>query len=163
VAEALPIRDDGADLVWCREMICVVDALDAVFAECRRVLRPGGLMLIYCNFVTDPRGLSASWYRSLGMVPARAEAGNVEAAALHRGFRIERSLALGSETGEYAQETTGEPGRRLLHAARLLRDPDRYIARFGRANYETMLSDCLWHVYRMIGKLGLHIYLLRRV
>ena len=38
-------------------------------------------------------------------------------------------------------------------AARLLRDPDRYVAEFGEANYQVMLGDCLWHVYRMIGKL----------
>lgn len=162
VAEALPIRDAGIDLVWCREMICVVAALDEVFAECRRVLRPGGRMLIYCNFVTDGVRLSESWYRSLGGVAASAGARNVEAAFLRQGFQIEQSLALGSETGEYAQETTGEPGRRLLHAARLLRAPERYIARFGQANYDTMLSDCFWHIYRMIGTLSLRVYLLTR-
>ena len=44
-------------------------------------------------------------------------------------------------------------GRRLVHAARLLRDPQRYINEFGESNYRVMLGDCLWHVYRMIGKL----------
>src|SRR5690242_4097996 len=97
------------------------------------------------------------------MVAASAEASSVEAAFMRQGFRIEESIALGSEFGEYAQETTGEPGRRLLHAARLLRDPKRYIARFGQANYDIMLSDCLWHIYRMIGKLSPRIYLLARV
>ena len=46
------------------------------------------------------------------------------------------------------------------HAARLLRDPERYIARFGRQNYDIKLGDCLWHVYRMIGKLSSRVYLL---
>lgn len=59
------------------------------------------------------------------------------------------------------QEDTGEPGRRLLHAARLLRDPERYIAKFGRSAYDIMLGDCLWHVYRMIGKLSARVYLLK--
>jgi hypothetical protein len=27
------------------------------------------------------------------------------------------------------------------------------ISQFGRDNYDIMLGDCLWHVYRLIGKL----------
>ncbi len=43
------------------------------------------------------------------------------------------------------------------------RDPERYIARFGRQNYDIKLGDCLWHIYRMIGKLSGHGYLLAAV
>jgi SAM-dependent methyltransferase len=161
-AEAMPIADARIDLIWCREVIYVIAGLDTMFAECRRVLRPGGRMLIYCNFVTNRHELPDWWYASLGIVAASAEASSVEAAFQRQGFRVEQSLALGSEFGEYAQESTGEPGRRLLHAARLLRDPERYIARFGRTNYDIMLSDCFWHIYRMIGKLSPRIYLLAR-
>lgn len=161
-AESLPIRDASIDLIWCREVIYIIAALDELFAECRRVLHQGGRMLIYCNFVTNRLELSEWWYASLGIVAASAEASSVEAAFMRQGFRIEQSLALGSEFGEYAQETTGEPGRRLLHAARLLRDPERYIARFGQTNYDIMLSDCFWHIYRMIGKLSPRVYLLAR-
>jgi hypothetical protein len=53
--------------------------------------------------------------------------------------------------------------RRLLYASRLLRDPRRYVARFGQAAYETMLADCLWHVYGMIGKLERRGYVLTKV
>ena len=64
------------------------------------------------------------------------------------------------EWGEWRQEHEGEPGRRLLHAARLLREPERYAERFGERACELMLADCLWHVYAMIGKLERRIYLL---
>jgi hypothetical protein len=47
-----------------------------------------------------------------------------------------------------------------LHAARLLREPERYITRFGKQNYDIKPGDCLWHVYRMIGKLSSRVYLL---
>ena len=50
----------------------------------------------------------------------------------------------------------------LLHAAGLLRAPDRYIEKFGKAAYEIMLGDCLWHVYGMIGKLSRRVYILSR-
>jgi hypothetical protein len=67
---------------------------------------------------------------------------------------------IGTEWGEYSQETTGSAGRKLLHAARLLRDPGRYIRKYGQANYDIALADCLWHVYRLIGKLSYRVYLL---
>jgi hypothetical protein len=67
---------------------------------------------------------------------------------------------LGSEWGEYYHEHVPERGRHLLHAARLRRDPERYIGRFGKQNYDIKLGDCLWHIYRMIGKLSSRVYLL---
>jgi hypothetical protein len=42
----------------------------------------------------------------------------------------------------------------------LPKSADRYIARFGRENYDIKLGDCLWHIYRMIGKLSGRVYLL---
>lgn len=59
--EALPIADNSMDLVisslsfqWCHD-------LDRVFAECRRVLKPGGLLL-FTTFGPDTlKELRASW------------------------------------------------------------------------------------------------------
>ncbi len=48
-----------------------------------------------------------------------------------------------------------------LFGAALDEKPQRYVERFGRANYDVMLADCLWHVYRMIGKLGTRVYVAR--
>jgi hypothetical protein len=42
----------------------------------------------------------------------------------------------------------GALGRSRLHAARLLRDPERYRAQFGEAAYEIMVADCLWQISR---------------
>lgn len=59
------------------------------------------------------------------------------------------------------RETTPEKAaRKLVHLARLRRDPQRYVARFGAEAYGIMLGDCRWHVYRMIGKLSPRVYLL---
>jgi hypothetical protein len=57
-------------------------------------------------------------------------------------------------------EQSGGETRRLLHAARLLRAPERYQAQFSQSAYNGMLGDCLRHVYRMIGKLSPRIYLM---
>ncbi len=138
-AEALPAPDASVDLIWCREVLMHVQALDKAFAECRRVLRDGGRMLVYQVFATDrlePREAERQW--GTAVVPASANARHVEAALTTAGFQVDECIELASEGGERAEEESGEGGRRLLHAARLLRQPDRYIARFGRTAYDIM-------------------------
>ena len=157
-AEGLPLLDASIDLIWCREVLVLIDDLDSVFAECLRVLRPGGRMLIYQNCSTDrlePR--EAMLLGALG----RFDPGRMEVALRSAGFDLEDFIELGGEIGEHIEEETGEAGRRLRHAARLLRAPERYVERFGQRAYDIMLADCFWHVYRMIGKLSGRIYLLR--
>jgi SAM-dependent methyltransferase len=169
-AEALPVEDASVDLIWCREVLVLVEELDLAFRECRRVLRPGGRMLIHDTFQADR--LEPGDTNSFGADPERieatfgaaglgADAQRVEAAFGAAGFEVEDRIELSSEWGEFGQEQTGAAGRRLLHAARLLRDPERYIEQFGQAAYDIMLGDCFWHVYRMIGKLSGRAYLLR--
>ena len=163
-AEAIPAPDASVDLVWSREMLYHVPSLDKTFAECRRVLKPGGLMLLQHMFVTDlmePREAAALWQVTDVTRSENMQVDKVEAAITTAGLSIEQCIILGGEWGEYGAENSGEPGRRLVHIARLLRDPDRYIAEFGRAAYEIMLGDCHWHVYRMIGKLSGRGYVLR--
>ena len=161
-AESLPVDDAAADLVWCRDVLVHVEDLPRAYAEFRRVLRPGGRVLVYQMFATEllePRE-AERFLPVMGCVPATMAPENTEAAIRAAGLRVERRVVLGTEWGEYDQEHTGKPARNLLHAARLLRDPERYVQRFGQANYDIALGDCLWHVYRMIGKLSGRIYVL---
>ena len=163
-AEAIPLRDASIDLVWCRDVLVHVDSLDKAYAEFRRVLRNNGRVLVYQWFATDrlePR--EAEWlWTTMRVVPASAEPQRTEAAIAAAGLRIEQRIELGSEWGERAEEDAGDAGRRLLRAARLLRAPERYVARFGQAAYDIMLGDSLWHIYRMIGKLSPRVYVLAR-
>jgi hypothetical protein len=96
---------------------------------------------------------AAVFWPSLGAAANSVRPGDLASAIAAAGLTLVRQVDFGSEWGELAQEDRGAGGRRLAHAARLLRDPDRYVARFGQANYRIMLGDALWHVYRMIGKL----------
>jgi SAM-dependent methyltransferase len=161
-AENLPIADASADLVWCHDVLCLAGDLRRAYREFRRVLRPGGRALIYQMFATSllEPGEAAFLLPVMGCSAAAMRPGNTEAAINDAGLRIDRCVVLGPEWGEYAQEHAPNPGRHLLHAARLIRDPDRYIARFGQENYDIKLGDCLWHIYRMIGKLSSRVYLL---
>jgi SAM-dependent methyltransferase len=163
-AEALPVDDGAADLVWCRDVLVHVADLEKAYAEFRRVLREGGRALVYQMFATDrlePR--EAEWlWRALALAPGSGDPARTEAGIVAAGLRVDERIDLTTEWGEWSQERSGTVGRRLLHAARLLRDPERYRARFGRAAYEIMLADCLWHVYAMIGKLERRAYVLTR-
>jgi SAM-dependent methyltransferase len=149
-ADSAPVDVGSVDLIWMREVLYHIPSLEEAFVECHRVLRAGGRMLIYHNFGSE-QGES-------GNHPPEA----VDSALAGAGFVTDEKIELGPEFGEYAQERRGEPGRRLLHAARLLRDPRRYITQFGQRAYDIMLDDCMWHVNRMIGRLNGRIYLLHK-
>jgi SAM-dependent methyltransferase len=160
--EHLPAESASADLVWCRDVLSLVEELPAAYAEIRRVLKPGGHALVYQMFATELlEPAEAAWLLpTMGCFRDSMDPAHVESAITGAGLSIHRRIVLGTEWGEYDQEHAGKPGRKLLHAGRLLRDPDRYIARFGQANYDIALGDCLWHVYRLIGKLSGRVYLL---
>ena len=152
-AEHIPIAGEGVDLLWCKEVLMYAD-LDVACAEFGRVLRPGGRGFVYQVFTGDEMSdAEAEEFWGADGLAHSVRASDMEAAIVRAGLTIAERVDFGSEWGEYAQEHSGAGGRRLVHVARLRRDPQRYIAAFGEANYRIMLGDCLWHVYRMLGKL----------
>ena len=162
-ADQLPLPSGSADLLWCCDVLSLVEDLDAAYREFGRVLKPGGRAVIYQMFTTSrlEPDEAAFLLPVMGCWASAMRPENTEAAIAGAGLRIDRCVVLGSEWGEYYQEQhLPERGRHLLHSARLLRDPERYIARFGKQNYDIKLGDCLWHIYRMIGKLSSRVYLL---
>ena len=161
-SEHLPLPGGSVDLVWSRDVLSLVEDQDSAYREFRRVLKPGGRAMIYQMFATSLLEAAEADFL-LPVMACWASAmrpENTEAAISNAGLLIDRCVVLGSEWGEYYQEHEPDRCRHLLHAARLLRDPERYIMRFGKQNYDIKLGDCLWHVYRMIGKLSSRIYLL---
>jgi ubiquinone/menaquinone biosynthesis C-methylase UbiE len=163
-AEAIPAADESVELILCREMLYVVADPVAAFAECRRIATPTAKLLAYQLFSTDslePR--EAAWFWGGLDAAERSRAEFFEASAASAGWAVADMLDLRSETVEWAEEHNGKACRELVAAARLLRDPDRYIERFGRAAYDIKLNDAFWFVYRMIGKLTQRIYVLSPV
>jgi SAM-dependent methyltransferase len=160
--EDLPLASGSADLIWSRDVLSLVDNQDGAYREFRRVLKPGGRALIYQMFTTGrlQPGEAAFLLPVMACSAAAMDPENAETAMRAAGLRIDRCIVLGSQWGEYYQEHALDPRSHSLHAARLLRDPERYIARFGKENYDIKLGDCLWHVYRMLGKLSGRAYVL---
>jgi ubiquinone/menaquinone biosynthesis C-methylase UbiE len=161
-AEQIPFDDASVAAIWCRDVLVHVADLPAAFVEFRRVLRPGGRALVYQMFGTEllEAQEAARLWDVMGVVPSSVDPANTHTAIAAAGLVVDRCIDLGTQWGEWAQEQQGKPGRKLLHAARLLRARDRYIEQFGQASYDMMLGDCLWHVYAMIGKLTRRVYLL---
>jgi hypothetical protein len=124
------------------------------------VLRPGGRAMVYLMLATNrlEPGEAAELFELTRVVGSAFDAVNVEESMT--GFVIDERVDIGSEWGEL--DDARKPAQRLLWAARLRRDPERYVARFGPENYEVMLGDCLWHVYAMLGKLNRRAYVLTK-
>ncbi len=123
------------DLVWCRDVLSHLEAIESACAEFRRVLKNDGRAIVYQMFGTEhlePR--EAEWlWNTMGVVPNSADPVQTEQAFGAGGLRIQKRIIIGTEFGEWAEETSGKATRQLLHAARLLRAPDRYIEKFGKA------------------------------
>ena len=86
-----------------------------------------------------------------------------EAAITGSGLAIVRSIQLHGEWRERLEEDgRGFSSRQLLWVSRLLRNREAYEGRFGADAYAAMLTDSLWGVYQMIGKLNPRLYMLSR-
>jgi hypothetical protein len=76
---------------------------------------------------------------------------------------VEQSIELHGELRERIEEDgVGYTSQQLLWVSRLLRNRPAYEERFGTDAYEAMLTNSLWGVYQMIGKLNPRIYVLSR-
>jgi SAM-dependent methyltransferase len=157
VAERLGEADGSIDLVWCRDVLEHVEDLETVFGEFRRVLRPSGTALIYQMTATDwltPAEAARMW-PTVGIHASSVDPQRFEAAITAAGLVIRQCIQLHGEWRERAEEDgTGLSSRQLLWASRLLRNRRAYEYRFGTDAYEAMLTDSLWGIYQMIGKLN---------
>ena len=158
----VPAPDDVFDAVFARDMLGHVEDLEGALAECRRVLKPGGAMVIHDVFGTpllEPKE-SARLSADLAQVPERLDAELFERTVETTGFTIEVIDRVASEWLESALEAEdGE--KRLLMVARLNRDKDRFVEEMGIVPYRVLLGNTLWTIYRMIGKLEDRVYVIR--
>ena len=120
-AEAIPLRDRSADAVWMSQVVHHLDDLDAAARELRRVLRPGGRLLIRGEFGPDGAtgdtrpGLAVYRYfpeasRTAGTFPSRRV---VAAALAAAGFADE----LETSVAQYVAAGLGELHDRLATRA----------------------------------------------
>ena len=92
--EAMPIDDGVADWIWCRDVLVHVD-LPRGFAECARILRPGGHMLAYVTCSTDtlePREAEAL-FEAIAVVEESTRPSAIERCAADAGLTLRTTVA----------------------------------------------------------------------
>jgi sarcosine/dimethylglycine N-methyltransferase len=155
--EAMPISDDAADWIWCRDVLVHVD-LERGFGECARILRPGGKMLAYVTCSTDKlEPHEASWlFDSLAIVPESTQPDAIESLAAAAGLTLVSKTELGGEWRErMLEDGSWSANDDLLWLSRLRRsgvdfdDPRIAAHAAGRA----------WGVYQLLGKTCPTVYM----
>lgn len=158
--EDMPIDDDTADWIWCRDVLVHVDVARG-FEECARILRPGGQMLAYVTCSTDalePR--EARWlFEALAIVPESTDPNVIEARAADARLTLVSKTELGGEWRErMLEDETWSANDDLLRLSRLRRsggkldDPRVAAYAAGRA----------WGIYQLLGKTCPTVYVWRR-
>ena len=162
--EALPFADAMFDFLWSRDMLMHVPDLSQALAECARVLKPAGAMLVYTTIATErmePK--EAAWlYEALSLVPQSMGEGTVEAAFQAAGFQLHSKEPLGSELMEWVEEHEGRTSRELMRLARMLREPEHFQGILGSGRYAVALANYHWALYILLGKLSPTLYVLRK-
>ena len=155
----IPLDDDTIDVVFSRDMMNHIADLDGALAECRRVLKPSGSMLIHQTFGTpllEPNE-KARLCADLATVPDRLSVEVFEETVRRAGFTISAIDRIGSEWLEaLLEDEDGE--KRLLGAARMRRAEADIVAEVGVIPFRVMRANNLWTIYRMIGKLEERVY-----
>ena len=163
IAEKLTDPTGSVDLIWCRDVLVHVEDLETVFAEFRRVLKPGGRALVFQMTATDwlsPAEAAFMWPPA-GIHATSLDPQRIEAAIAAAGLSIAQCIQLHGETRERLEEdSVATSSKQLLRVSRMLRNRAAYEERFGTIAYEYVLTDSLWGVYQMIGKLNPRIYVL---
>lgn len=164
VIEALPFGQATFDFVWCRDMLVHVLDLKSGIAECARVLKPGGTMLVYTTFATsllEPREAQRIC-EPLEIIVENLSPVYVEQFFRRAGFEIESAETIGGELMEYLEESEGRFSKHLRRVARMIRDKERLMAELGQDRYQITLALYHWGLYQLLGKLSSTLYILRK-
>jgi SAM-dependent methyltransferase len=161
--EAIPIADAVADWIWCRDVLVHVD-LEQGFAECARILRPGGQMLAYVTCSTEllePREATAL-FEAVAVVAESTRPEAIEAHAAAAGLTLVSRTRLGGEWRErMIEEGSWDPGDDLLRLSRLRRREAELVERHGPTRVAAYAGARAWGIYQLLGKLCPTIYLWR--
>jgi ubiquinone/menaquinone biosynthesis C-methylase UbiE len=158
--EAMPIGDRTADWIWCRDVLVHVDVARG-FAECARILRPGGHMLAYVTCSTEllePRE-AETLFRAVAVVPEATRPEAIERSAAEAGLTLVSKTELRGEWRErMIEDGSWDPKDDLLRLSRLGRRRDELTERYGAEAVAAYVADCTWGVYQLLGKLRPTVY-----
>jgi SAM-dependent methyltransferase len=162
--EDMPVPDAAADWIWCRDVLVHVDVTRG-FAECARILRPGGHMLAYVTCATEtlePHEAEAL-FDAVAIVPESTVPSVVERRAENAGLTLVSTTCLGGEWRErMIEDGSWNPSDDLLRMSRLHRRETELVERHGEARVAAYAAGRRWGVYQLLGKLCPTVYVWRR-
>jgi SAM-dependent methyltransferase len=160
--EQIPAGDNHFDLVFSRDMMGHIADRAHGLAECARVLKPSGAMVVHEVVATDllePREAELVC-AATATVPRNLDADLFEADVRGAGFTVESLDLVGSEWYEASQEAGVAPNY-PMQISRLRRAQDELLEELGEMAYRSMYGNALWGVFILIGKLETRVYTLR--
>lgn len=148
--EDMPVDDDAADWIWCRDVLVHVDVARGL-KECARILRAGGRMLAYVTCSTDqlePR--EQRWlFDALAIVSESTQPDVIEARAADAGLTLVSKTELGGEWRErMLEDGTWSANDDLLRLSRLWRSG----ADLEDPRTAVYAASWTWGVYQLLGK-----------
>ena len=161
----LPFPDEYFDLIWCRDVLAHMRDLPLTFRSFARVLKPNGKVLIYAMFATEllTDEEAAHLWPPLATNGDNTRRSYFDDAISAAGLTVVEADELGSEWREYGEETDSKTtSKQLLRIARMRRNRDHLVAKYGLENYASEMANCHWGVYQMLGKLSPVIYTLEK-
>jgi SAM-dependent methyltransferase len=162
--EEMPIAEASADWIWCRDVLVHVDVARG-FAECARILRPGGHMLAYVTCATDtlePRE-ARELFEAVAIIPDSTDPGTIERHSRDAGLTLVSKTELGGEWRErMIEDGSWDPAGDLLRLSRLRRRETKLRQRFGATRVAAYTSARMWGVFQLLGKTCPTIYVWRR-
>ena len=162
VAEDLVEEPASFDIVWCRDVIEVLPDLITALTQMRRVLRPGGHVIVFTNLLDGPidAAETASIHVPLGNVVANLVESNLERAFAVAGFTRKLKHVIGTEWREQLEEPNQVVSGELLRFARLRRSRDHVVDRYGQDAFRTAEASLQWGVHQFLGRFVPVVYVL---
>jgi SAM-dependent methyltransferase len=160
--QAIPLADGIADLTWCRDALSCAPAVKVV-PELARITRPGGDLLIHTTCATSrlEPGERRWLFDVLGLAADSMDRDIVESLFAAHGLDVTEHVRLGNQSLQHRLEADPASSG-VLGVARMIQDPDRFIAAWGAAWYERIRAFETWPIYLALGKLEDHIWQLHR-
>lgn len=173
---ALPFETATFDLAYCCDMLQHVAPLQQGLAECTRILKPGGALVILHSFAAASLGTEEAdyLYSIAHIVAENMSATSFEQALETSSLQITSKEILGSQCYEYyfEPEYRDSPEYRdakvflqedaLLKIARLRRNREALVEEFGQGVCNSAESTLLWHIYHLLGKIANVVYIARK-
>lgn len=161
--EALPLKDQSIDLIWCKDSLSHSTDIHAALKEMKRVLKPGGQAVVYTaiNNPTLPETEAICFEKVLGNKRRSMDKDWLYSAIMNTNMQVEVIMPLDSEESAQQEAIPDSYFDRVKHLAKLIRHRKEAEAIAGKEVVDHYEALCLFSTYALIGKISYWLVVLR--